>query len=698
MSIQVVRPKNGREREGIYRFLYEIWSDEFRRSMDGMDHEHRLLHDALDETAQHFVAVDPSGRIQGCVRVNMLGNTALPKKLQEQLRTAELIKLFGGENVYYLSHFAVAPEARGRTVASLLLGALYGLCLDQGALVGVSYCALQFISFYYQLGYRPYTENFRIDAGIRVPIVHCARDRAYLEEINSPLVRLCPPTIDDKGTTAQMLINQFPAFKNPAFGRKRPHHLWARLAHMMLNDASAGSKNFFDGFSVDEQRIVGQRLTEITFSQGEHIYRRGETEQGMGVLISGSLGVEYSAGGTPRIINVIQPGELFGEISSLGGERRTANLVALERSEAFLFPSDLLERVERADTALGFTLAKKILKILATRFVHFAETVGCLPGVGADQVGKSRPILSHDSDTTMMNSRLDSYRFESLGDRESEFKRLVAQATIGEEIEFSVLDSIGLQDGATVLDLGSGPGMTSLLLAKRLPSALVIGVEPEDQLRGKAEALIASQGFAERCRFLKGTGDRIPLDNGAVDFSYARLLFQHLPNPLEVLGEMRRVTRPGGVVVVVDVDDRTNIVYPAPAGLEELEKRIAGAQAAAGGDRHVGRKLYGYMQESGLLEVSVKHVPITASALGRHAFFSIVYSFKRQVLERAGECDAQATALFHELENVISRPTTFAMTTVFVAYGVTPGGSQGPPTCTRPFGNRASTSSGWCRL
>jgi hypothetical protein len=68
----------------------------------------------------------------------------------------------------------------------------------------------------------------------------------------------------------------------------------------------------------------------------------------------------------------------------------------------------------------------------------------------------------------------------------------------------------------------------------------------------------------------------------------------------------------------------------------------------------------------------VKHVPITASALGRQQFFSIVYSFKRQVLERAGECDAQATALFHALEDIISEPTSFAMTTVFVAYGVVP--------------------------
>ena len=201
---------------------------------------------------------------------------------------------------------------------------------------------------------------------------------------------------------------------------------------------------------------------------------------------------------------------------------------------------------------------------------------------------------------------------------------------------------------------------------------MVIGVEPEDLLRKKAETLVASQNLAERCRFLKGAGDLIPLDDGVMDFSYARLLFQHLSNPLEVLGEMRRVTRRGGVVVILDVDDRTNIIHPAPEGLEDLEKRIASAQATAGGDRHVGRKLYGYMHEIGLQEIGVEHIPIPASAFGREVFYSIVYSFKRQVLERAGGLDDQTAALFSELENLIRRPTTFAMTTVFVAHGVVP--------------------------
>ncbi len=667
MTVHVLQPKSEHDRECIYRFLYEIWSDEFCRSMEGMDHEHRLMKDALDESAQHFTAVDQSGLILGCVRVNTLGMSTLPKDFRKRLKSAELVELFGGDAICYASHFAVAPEARGRTVASLLIAALYRFYLNEGVQVGISYCALNFVSFYYQLGYRPYAENFRMDAGIRVPIVHCIRDWHYLKEVGSPLARLCSITHDDQGAAARKMAGRFPDFKAPGFSRTKAYHLWARLAQTTQSDRTTKNDAFFAGFSDEELRIIGYRLSEITFSQGEYVYRRGETDRGMGVLLSGSLGVEISVGGISRIINVILPGEPFGEIMSLGGSRRTADLVALEESQAVLFPFDFLERVCRADTELGFKLAKRLLKTLATRFVNLSEAAA----YGAASVRLKAPSME-GVDADELNSRVESYRFETLGDQEGEFKRLITQATIGEDIEFAVLGVVGLFDGAKVLDLGSGPGVTSLLFAKRLPSTMVVGVEPEDLLRRKAEMLVASQDLAGRCRFLKGTGDRIPLEDGAVDFSYARLLFQHLPHPLEVLAEMRRVTRPGGLVVVLDVDDRSNIIHPAPQGLEDLEKRIAAAQATAGGDRHVGRKLYGYMHEIGLQEVGVEHIPITASALGRETFFSIVYSFKRQVLERAGGLDEQTTALFAALEDIIRRPTTFAMTTVFVAHGVVP--------------------------
>jgi hypothetical protein len=76
------------------------------------------------------------------------------------------------------------------------------------------------------------------------------------------------------------------------------------------------------------------------------------------------------------------------------------------------------------------------------------------------------------------------------------------------------------------------------------------------------------------------------------------------------------------------------------------------------------------MHKAGLTNIGVEHIPITATAFGRETFFSIVYSFKRQVLERAGRLDERAEAFFNELQQLICDPATFAMTVVFVNYGV----------------------------
>ena len=113
MTIHVIRSKTDSDRKKVYRFLYDIWSKEFLRSMDGMNHEYRYFKDELDQTAQHFIAVDRAGEVLGCVRGNILTDTSLPGNLQRHLRVARLFEVFHGNQICYGSHFAVAPSARG---------------------------------------------------------------------------------------------------------------------------------------------------------------------------------------------------------------------------------------------------------------------------------------------------------------------------------------------------------------------------------------------------------------------------------------------------------------------------------------------------------------------------------------------------------------------------------------------------------
>src|SRR5207244_13130942 len=51
-----------------------------------------------------------------------------------------------------------------------------------------------------------------------------------------------------------------------------------------------------------------------------------------------------------------------------------------------------------------------------------------------------------------------------------------------------------------------------------------------------------------------GRAERIPIDDGAVDYVFANMLLHHVGEPSRAVREMARVLRPGGVVVITDLD------------------------------------------------------------------------------------------------------------------------------------------------
>jgi ubiquinone/menaquinone biosynthesis C-methylase UbiE len=103
---------------------------------------------------------------------------------------------------------------------------------------------------------------------------------------------------------------------------------------------------------------------------------------------------------------------------------------------------------------------------------------------------------------------------------------------------------VGNRNGLTILDLGSGTGRFSSLLADKF-EAHVVGVEPSDKMRAVAEA---------ECRhpkvcFLKGAAEDIPLPNDSCDVAWLSQIVHHLTDLDAAAKELRRVVRPFGLVI-----------------------------------------------------------------------------------------------------------------------------------------------------
>lgn len=105
--------------------------------------------------------------------------------------------------------------------------------------------------------------------------------------------------------------------------------------------------------------------------------------------------------------------------------------------------------------------------------------------------------------------------------------------------------AIGNRPGMTVLDLGSGTGRFSTLLAREF-GAHVVGVEPSAKMREVAEANCDHPDV----RFLAGSAEAIPLDDESCDVAWLSQVVHHLTDLERAGRELRRVVRPTGLVLV----------------------------------------------------------------------------------------------------------------------------------------------------
>jgi SAM-dependent methyltransferase len=111
-----------------------------------------------------------------------------------------------------------------------------------------------------------------------------------------------------------------------------------------------------------------------------------------------------------------------------------------------------------------------------------------------------------------------------------------------------------LQPGETVLDIGSGGGIDTILAARRVgPVGAAIGLDVVEQMLERARGHAAEAGVAGWTEFIRGEMEDIPLPDGSVDVVISNGVLNLSARKSRALAEIFRVLGPGGRISLADL-------------------------------------------------------------------------------------------------------------------------------------------------
>jgi len=176
-----------------------------------------------------------------------------------------------------------------------------------------------------------------------------------------------------------------------------------------------------------------------------------------------------------------------------------------------------------------------------------------------------------------------------------------------------------------------------------------------------------------RMKFVRGDAQAMEFPSNSFDFVYCRMLLQYLKKKEQAVAEMTRVCRPGGTVLLQDLDGQLLWHYPADDGIQQTAEKVVTALAATGFDPFVGRKLFWLAQKAGLtnLEVHAECYHLIAGKIEPQILrqWELKLEIAKPQLAQIFGGESEAKKQIRAFLDYLSRPDTLTYSTVFTVTG-----------------------------
>jgi SAM-dependent methyltransferase len=181
---------------------------------------------------------------------------------------------------------------------------------------------------------------------------------------------------------------------------------------------------------------------------------------------------------------------------------------------------------------------------------------------------------------------------------DDELARYEVMAAMAAEDESADWALAGIRPGATVADVGCGPGAVLARLAELVgPAGRAVGIDVEPATVAAAARRVDALPQAE---VRAGRADDTGLEAGAFDVAMCRHVLAHNGGrEASIVQHLATLVRPGGAVYLVDVDMTGARLVPDDPDLDIIDRYLA-FHASRGSDLMVGLRLGGLLEDAGL--------------------------------------------------------------------------------------------------
>lgn len=121
-----------------------------------------------------------------------------------------------------------------------------------------------------------------------------------------------------------------------------------------------------------------------------------------------------------------------------------------------------------------------------------------------------------------------------------------------ESIREKAITAAGVTAGTVAADIGAGTGFITEELLKR--GVRVVAVDQAENMLQQMRAKFGPEASVE-CR--QGDAERLPIETASLDYAFANMYLHHVENPARAVREIARTLKPGGRLVITDLDEHS---------------------------------------------------------------------------------------------------------------------------------------------